>query len=717
MKKIKRAFKILFIFTLILSCLVCVSSITFFNFTTKGISLDTEKLQILDPTQALAVFDSNKNTIKPSTVSYVKLSKLSSDTKNAFICAEDKRFYKHHGVDLIRIGGAILSNIKSGSFSEGASTISQQLVKNTQLTNEKTISRKLKEIKLTKELEQQYSKDEILELYLNKIYFGNGCYGIENASKHYFNKPASNLTLAESSLLAGSINAPSVYDIENNPSQAQERRDLILSLMKNQGKISEDDYVKAKTEKIKLNLTETSGQSALYKNIITEAANLLNISEFTLQNSNYKIFTSIDSNLNKQLSSISKNYTGEFDKAIIVIDNKTHQIIASLGKSQILNHEWQPGSLIKPILVYAPAIEKEIISPSTKILDEQINISGYAPENADKQFHGFVSSKTALSNSYNIPAVKLLNELGIDYAKKFSEELGISFSDSDNHLALALGGFEKGITPKSICDAYSTFACNGKFQQSSYISKITKNGKLVYKNKLSEKQVMKESTSKMINEMLLECSQTGTGKRLKDLPFSVCTKTGTVGKPNSNYNTLAYNVCYTTEHTILTLFQNDNLPANINGATYPTMLNKDILMSLYKKHTPADFKLQLSSDNEFLEQQKNISKKTSSKSFNNDLDKHYLYNKNTLLTAINSPHHKPIICFTINKNCDYFLIRAQKKEEEIIFSSSQNNENFVKFIDKTAKNNEIYTYKLKICDKLKNTEFFSNEIKLRTYQS
>ena len=162
------------------------------------------------------MFDCNGTSIKPTSENHISIKKLSSNTKNAFICAEDKRFYTHKGIDFVRIGGAVVSNLKSKSFSQGASTISQQLIKNTHLSNEKTLKRKLKEIKLTKQLEKNYSKNDILELYLNNIYFGNGCYGIENASMHYFGKSAKNLTLAESALLAATINAPSVYDIENN---------------------------------------------------------------------------------------------------------------------------------------------------------------------------------------------------------------------------------------------------------------------------------------------------------------------------------------------------------------------------------------------------------------------------------------------------------------------------------------------------------------------
>ncbi len=722
MKKTKKVLKILFIIMVIFVSVTLVGSITYYNITTRGLSLDKEKLQILNPTNTLTIYDINHNEIKPTSVSYVKLSKLSSATKNAFICTEDKRFYKHHGVDLLRIGGAIVSNLKSGSFSEGASTISQQLVKNTQLSNEKTISRKLKEIKLTNELEKDYSKDEILELYLNNIYFGNGCYGIENASKHYFNKPASNLSISESALLAGSINAPSIYDVINNKETAIKRRNLVLDLMHKQNKISKQELIDAKKEEIKLDINDISGNSSLYRNIIKEACDILKISEFKLNNSNYKIQTQLDKSLVNKIQEIQKNINVDCEKASIIINNKTHQIIAQTGKSNVIDSKWQPGSLIKPILVYAPAIEKDIISPATKLLDDKINISGYKPENADKKYHGYISAKTALSNSYNIPAVKLLNEIGIDEAKSFAENLGIKFTENDNHLALALGGFEKGVTAKSLCDAYSAFACNGSFQPSSYISKITKNGKTIYENKNNEKKVMKDSTAFLINEMLKDCAKQGTAKKLNSLKIPVCAKTGTVGKTNSNKNTLAYNIAYTKNYTVITLLQGINLPSNVNGSTYPTIINKEVLAYLNKNSNVEDFDIPSSIELVKLDKESYETNKLIRTDDDNSTNEYFAIanspkklEKTFKLTAINTPQNKPILCFTVNKNYDYFLIRKQKNKEEIIYSSLENNENFVKFIDKTAKLNEICEYKLKICEKSKNNEFFSNTIKLRSY--
>lgn len=354
--------------------------------------------------------------------------------------------------------------------------------------------------------------------------------------------------------------------------------------------------------------------------------------------------------------------------------------------------------------MYAPAIEKGIITENTKILDEKINISGYTPENADKKYHGYISASTALANSYNIPAVKLLNELGINEAKAFAEKLNFNFSESDNHLALALGGFENGLSLKTLCDAYTAFARNGKYQSSSFISKITKNGKTIYERQIDEQSVMSPQTAQQINNMLYQCSQSGTGKRLNGLGFHVCSKTGTVGKPNSNLNTLAYNVCYTPNHTIITMIQGNNLPSNINGSTYPTMINKDILNQLYKTKKPDNFS--------YPETKKIISSSNISLSnFDNNLSSENDFK----LTAINIKNHKPILCFTLNNDYNYYLIRTQKNKEETIASFLENNDKNINFTDASAKNNSLYSYKLKICSKDKNDEFYSNEIKLKTF--
>lgn len=700
MKKLKKLIKAFFIIFAIVITSTIISGVTYYHVVTHGVSLNTQKI---DSSKAfnLKIYDKNNKEIKTSNNNYIEFNKLNKNTINAFICAEDKRFYKHNGIDFIRVGGAIVSNLKTKSFSEGASTISQQLIKNTHLTNEKTINRKLKEFKLSKELENKYSKNKIIELYLNNIYFGGGAYGIENASMFYFGKSASNLTLAESALLAATINAPSVYNIQTNQEECIKRRNLILNLMKNQNKITEEEFQTSKNETINLNITKNTTNNYVYNEILQETCSILNKNENELKNLNLEIYTNYDQDLAVNLKNqIENNYPeiSNYDICNIVIDNLTNTIICVNGTSKNLTAKHQPGSTIKPILVYAPAFENNIIDTETKILDEEININGYSPENADKKYHGFVSVKDALKYSYNVPAVKLLNELGISTAQNFASKLNLKFSPNDNNLAIALGGFTNGLTLKEVVDAYSSFANNGLFEESKYIVKITKNSKLIYQKKDNKTKVMSENTAQKINNILIETSKTGTAKRLNGLSYDVASKTGTVGKIDSQKNSDAYCISYTTNHTIISHISGNNLSESINGSTYPTMINKQILNKLYKYNTPKSFK-KLNSQNT-----QTLNKINQSQTINTNIE------------AINIVGRKPVICFKASKNYNYYIKRINEKKEETISSfTSIEYDKTIKFEDISAKNNEIYEYFIEICEKSTNKTYKSNHIKLKSY--
>lgn len=728
MSRTKKILKFLLISVVIIFSVCMISGFGYFYAVTHSVTLSTNKLSS-STSNKLKIYDKNHNQILPTSENHIKISTLSKNTKNAFITAEDKRFYKHSGIDYIRIGGAIISNIKSKSFSEGASTISQQLVKNTHLSNEKTIKRKLKEIKLTKQLEQKYSKDQILEMYLNNIYFGGGAYGIENAAKHYFNKSSSDLTLAESSLLAATINAPSIYDIENNTEKTIKRRNLILNNMKKQNKITSEEYYEAIAEPITLNLTKLQNTNYIYNQVLKEACQILKVNENTLKNQDLQINTYFDlalhNSINETIKEKYSNINSNPNIASIVIDNKTNGILAIIGSSQTLNSNKQPGSTIKPILVYGPAIENNIISPATKLVDEKINISGYSPENADKKYHGQISARDALKNSYNIPAVKLLNEIGIQKAQEFTKKLGIDFSQNDNNLSIALGGFTNGITLKNLADSYTSLASNGWFSKSSFIKAIKLNNKTIYKNNNKKTQAMKDSTAYLLTSMLIDTAKTGTAKRLKDFDFEIASKTGTVGKPNSSKNTDAYNISYTSKHTILSYFGAENMPENINGATYPTMLSKDILTKLYTDKKPDNFIIPKS-----VQKQKIDKKLYESGTISlTDADDNYLEeyfaktnlpsNKGSLSTELkvfNFENKKPIISFHSTSGNSYKIIRKNKKKEEVIFFlNNVKNAKIITFEDKNAQKDEIYEYYLQIINISSNKIYTSKHIKLKSF--
>ncbi|MBQ4541460.1 MAG: penicillin-binding protein [Clostridia bacterium] len=704
MKKIRKISKIIFISLAIVFSLTIISAVSFYHISTHGITLDTEKLNNV-ANKTFKIYDKFQEEINLKNKATVDINELSANTKNAFISAEDKRFYSHNGVDYIRVGGALLSNLKSKSFSEGASTISQQLIKNTLLSNEKTIKRKLKEVKLARALEKNYSKDKILEMYLNNIYFGNGNYGIENASIYYFGKSAKNLTTAESALLAGTINAPNIYNIQNNTEKAIERRNLILNLMKSQNKISNEEYEKSINESVNLNITKVPNNNYMFNEILEEACNILNITENELNYKDIEIFTNYDSTLSNNISELANKYKNlsDYNIASIVIDNETNTIIAVYGNSKTLSSKKQPGSTIKPILVYAPALEENLITPTTKILDEEININGYSPANADNKFHGFVTVRECLKNSYNIPSVKLLNELGVETGKNFASKLGINFSENDNHLALSLGGFSSGTTLKQLADAYSTFANSGYFSPSKYITKIKLNDKIIYSKNNSKNKVMKESTANQITDMLIDTSKSGTAKKLKNFNYQIASKTGTVGKSNSTNNTDAYSISYTSNHTVITYIGDENLPKNISGSSYPTEINKEIFKKLYSSKKPKNFEISKNLNQEILNNLKTTS-----------VSKIELSTKN--LTALNLENRKPILMFFASKNNTYNIIRKHKNKEEIISSlNNLKNDKYIKFEDISAKNNEIYEYFIEICEKSTTKKYYSNSIKLKSF--
>lgn len=543
------------------------------------------------------IFDFENKKIKQPTqlnTTHCDLSQLQAHTIGAFISIEDKTFYNHHGINTKRIVRAAINNLKSKSFKEGASTISQQLIKNTHLSNEKTIKRKLKEIALTKKLEKQYSKDEILQCYLNVIYFGNNCYGLEEAANYYFNKPAKELDLNESCTLAGIIKAPSKYCPVQNYQNCLKRRNLILSEMEKDGKISAEQKISTQNKPISLSITPRESATNTYAQAsVDEAAKILNIPAKQLAINGYKIHTYCKMDKQNQLSQILDSQTVDnADNCALVIDNLSHGIVAYDGNSKfkLSSIKRQPASCIKPVLVYGPALNENIISPSTQILDEPLTIGNYSPSNVNKKFSGYLSVTDAVKNSVNIPAIKVLSYIGLDTGKQYAQKMGINFADTDDSYAIALGGMTYGTTLKDLTSAYTTFANAGNFSPATFVQYITdKNDQLVYIHKPKEKMVLRQDSAYLMTYILQETAKTGTAKKLSDLTtVEVASKTGTTGGKHGN--TDAYNISYTPEETIGVWFGNlDNTPCKIAGGNQPTTVAKQYLKS--QTHQRTEFEI------------------------------------------------------------------------------------------------------------------------------
>lgn len=725
---------------------VPIFAVFLFAYETKDAKLDMSLFSSSKNAVAFSVCDEENNNVDLAIFGdkQLDISTLPSHVKNAFIAVEDKRFYSHSGVDYKRMAGALLKNIKSRKFSEGASTITQQLIKNTHLSREKTVTRKMKEIKLAIKAEKVFSKDKILEEYLNTIYFGNGAYGIENASELYFSKPAKDLSIAESATLAGVINAPRIYDPISSQERCKERRNLVLKLMQNQNYISFEEYEKNAKKPISIVKNDIKTLKYAKKCIIQETCDALNVTENQLKNMHINIKCSIDFSLQKDIDNLllneSVHVNGENQSpasiGVFVVDNKTKNVVAVAGFGGMnFSSKRQPGSLIKPILVYAPALEKGQISPETILKDEPICIDGYSPSNASKTFMGNVSARVALEKSLNIPAVKVLSNIGVPYAKNFASNIGIQFDEKDTNLALALGGMTNGVTLKQLADAYSTFATNGEFCKSSFVSEIvSETGTVLYSAPKYKTQAMKSSTAFLISDMLKGTVKNGTARRLSGFNFDLSAKTGTVGVPSSYLNSDAYTACYTTEHTIICYYgansKSENLPSSVNGASYPANLAKEVLKILYKDSSPQSFIVPddvvsadidtrtLSSGKVTLANPSTQSRYKRTAYF----DKNNLPPYSTELDAFvptlqveMEQNQKPTLLFDAKDGFTFTLIRSQGQKQQIVYEVVGDGKK-IDFTDQSAMQNEIYEYQLyAVSNTIPLPKTKSNTIKLKSF--
>lgn len=576
----KKSFKwiLLIIFFIVLAALLAAGFyISSIYMNARAMAIDEDALSSSEV--YIEVYDKENKPIKEFNEinkQYANIENLSDTTKNAFISIEDKSFYSHSGVNYKRMVKALINDVKARKLKEGASTITQQLVKNTQLTSDKTVERKIKEIALAQKLEKRYSKDEILEKYLNIIYFGNNCYGIESASNYYFSKSAKDLSSSEAATLAAIIKSPAKYSPTKNPDNCLKRRNLVLSEMYKDNFIQADEYNLAINKPLSLTINEKPKNklNSYSQSAIDEAVSILKIPAKKIALKGYKIYTYQDQEKQNALTNAIDIEGLDCNSAAVVINNNNHTVQAYVGSSnyKILDAKRQPGSCIKPVLVYAPALNEDIIYPCTPLLDEKTTISDYTPKNIGDVYRGYISAREALSKSINIPSVKVLSYVGIDKAKSYAEDMGFVFDEKDDSYSLALGGMTYGVNLVQLASSYSTFANGGKFAPAKFVSFITdKNNRLVYVNKPHEKQVLREDASYLITDMLKTCAKSGTAKKLASLDKEIAAKTGTVGKSNSKQNLDAWNVSYTKDQTICVWLGNlDNSPISYAGGNQPT---------------------------------------------------------------------------------------------------------------------------------------------------
>lgn len=567
-----------------------------------SVTLDTNLLP-----QALAnpvFFDSNGEQMDYRVASALDAEELPQNLKNAFVALEDKRFYEHNGYDGQRIVGALIANIKAGRTKEGASTITQQLIKNTHLSSEKTVSRKLNEVFLATKLEKQYSKDEILSMYLSVIYFGGGIYGVKDAADYYFGKNLSDLTVAECATLAGIVKNPSAYSPKNHLDKATKRRNLVLNLMKEQNMIDDSRLKSAVAEPTRLvNKTKiVTGEQAYLKECVREVLRTLNITRFQLENSGMTIYTHFNPDAQEILLRELKdkaNYADEnLEGAGALIDNKTCGVIAYYSTIPYAFRR-QAGSVIKPLVAYAPSLEKGFMTIASPIEDKKTSFGGYSPSNYNDCYYGWTTPREAIKKSMNTVAVKALSYVGADVGMEYGKKFGLTLNDKDNTLALALGGLTDGVTVLEMAGGYRTLANEGRFSEPKFVRYTkTKKGDVLYANDQTQQQVISKENSAILTNVLVDTAKDGTARTLSTLPFMVASKTGTVGSNSQKHsdkpNTDAWSLSYTSAHT-LAIWHGAGYTSEVGGG-HPTMTARNVWDSFYQNVDsetayPSDFVL------------------------------------------------------------------------------------------------------------------------------
>lgn len=540
----------------------------------------------------------------------LNIEDLPDHVKNAFIAAEDARFYEHPGVDAVRILGAAWSDLKAGAFVEGASTITQQLIKLTHLNSRKELSRKVDEAILAVQLERVYGKDQILEMYLNTVYFGSGFYGLETAARGYFGVSAAKLSLDQAALLAGVLKSPARFAPDRRPEASVGRRGVILHLMAQYGMISEAEADEAAAQPLTLQKDPVLERRGYYVDYaLQESCKLLGVTMEGLLTGGYRIYTGMDREAELLCEELFRDdgyfpqVNGESAQgAICLMDADTGYVAAlvggrdehvALGFNRAVRIRRQPGSVIKPILVYAPALEAGYTAADV-LLDEASTFGDYAPSDASRRYRGWVTMREAVTKSLNIPAVELFSELGIGRCKSFARQLGIPFDKNDTRLALALGGFTYGISPQELCAAYAAFAAGGVYRTPILIRRIEdREGNVLYEAHPFARRVMSEGSAFILTSMLESVVEQGTAKALADLPLEVAAKTGTVGDETGNRD--VWLAAYTARHAAVIWMGFDEnsggklIPPDSGGGDRPAALMKAVLTGLYANRTAPIF--------------------------------------------------------------------------------------------------------------------------------
>lgn len=555
----------------------------------------------------------------------VKLADTPKDLQNAFIAAEDIRFYKHHGIDPIGIARAVVSNIRHrDATGQGGSTITQQLARNAFLTQEQTLKRKLLEAVLAVEIENKYTKAEILEMYMNQIYFGQGAYGVQTASHVYFGKDVKDLNLAQCAMLAGLPNSPNYYSPFHNLQAAKYRQGVVLDQMAKYGYISQEQANEAKAQDLGLvkpgsNQDNNKLASYFVNYVVQQVSDKYDSS--SIYKEGLKIYTTLDLDMqkdaenavNKDLPKGTKNAKGitQPQGALLAIETKTGDVKAMVGGrgedqfNRATQMYRQPGSAFKPF-TYVTALEKGM-SPNMMLDNSAVSFAGgWSPKNYGHTTGGPVTMTEALVKSMNIPTINLANKVGMSNVIKTAEKCGISSlvdsgKYSDNNLSASIGGLSKGVSLWDMAQAYSVFANNGQLIKPRVILKIEeRNGNILedHTGESDAEQVLDANAVARLNVMLQQAVMRGTGRNAY-FGRPVAGKTGTTNGAHD-----AWFVGYTPNMvTAVWIGDDTSTNAGYTGGTIPATIFRDFMSQATASQSASSFNIPASIQGELAKAQ------------------------------------------------------------------------------------------------------------------
>lgn len=565
-----------------------------------------DQIGIEQPKEATKVYDINGqliNKLFEENRTFVPLSKIPLNLQDAIISIEDDRFYQHHGVDPKGIFRALWVDIRGTGGLQGGSTITQQLAKNVFLTQDRTLARKVEEVFLALQLERKYTKEEILEFYLNQIYFGHGAYGVQAAAQIYFGKNIEDLNLAECALIAGLPKGPGYYSPYEHWEVAKTRQATVLDRMAELGYITPEQAQAAKEQPLHLSGLRATPKVAPYFMDYLSQYLVEKYGANAVYRGGLKVYTTLDLNMQKaaeeavtkDLPPAVKDKKGieEPQGALVAIEPSTGYIKAMVGGRDFKNTQMNratmahrsPGSTFKPF-VYIAAIDNGY-SPYSVIDDSPVEYGSWRPQNYDRRFRGPITLTTALTYSVNVATIRLAEQVGIDKVRDYAQKMGIeSLTPQDNNLALAIGGTQEGLTPLEMATAYATLANHGMEVKPTAIVKVEdRKGNILEENLPSRVSVLNESTAYTITTMLQNVITSGTG-RAANIGRPAAGKTGTT----DDYKD-AWFVGYTPDLVAAVWMGHDqpkSMPG-ISGGSIPARLWADFMRKALLGVPPKDF--------------------------------------------------------------------------------------------------------------------------------